>query len=113
MNYKFQFTGISDCSLNPVGRGDYSHGTRRVLNENDLYEPDGVCMSPERVTSIDWNFNSQLDFTHYARDLNPQFDANCYSVHVFHDYNDWTAAQLDRVRYPSPEVSDVCADVPL
>jgi hypothetical protein len=111
MNYRFEIGGLADCSMVVNShRADFSHGTRRTLDENDVYEPDGVCLianNPSGVPPIDWNGLHGIEQTHYAYPLNPGPQPGCLlpPLSVLHDYDDWSNMDLTRVSDQATEVS--------
>ena len=66
MNYNNQFPGI-DTDCDGIGNGvlDYSRGLNPDLNENALFEADGICGVP-----IDWNRNGFIDAGAVSRNVN-------------------------------------------
>jgi len=114
MNYRFQFTGAMDCLQHPLGRPDYSDGTRRPLNENGLVETDGVCQLPttRRGPPIDWNRNHVIDLNPVSHDVNFYPNSDCPGLTLLRDYDDWSHIQLSSVRRPMSAASEPCAPVP-
>lgn len=111
MNYQYQMSGIATCALAPTGVVSYSRGTRRALDESNLYEPDGVCTladNPSGPVPIDWNYNGVIDTTHYARVLTPP-NVGCPSGYpTLYDYNDYANLDLPGIHSSSAEV-EICA----
>jgi len=121
MNYRFQFTGVYTCAMQLTGDANFSRGTRRLLQESSLYEPDGVCLfgvGPGGPPPIDWNVNSTIDTFTYALRLRPATDSSCpggAGMNVYydlHDFNDWGNIHLSGVNHASTTLVD-CAPVPL
>ncbi|HJT97109.1 MAG TPA: hypothetical protein VJ696_02250 [Rhodanobacteraceae bacterium] len=98
MNYRFSILGLVDCSMTLNHRAGFSSGTRRTLDENDVYEPDGVCLTPN-APPVDWNGHNGIEYTHYAYPLNPGAQPGCPlpPLSVLHDYDDWSNMDLTRV----------------
>jgi hypothetical protein len=109
MNYRFALFGVADCSMAYIHRADYSRGTRRTLDENDVYEPDGVCTTPNHPP-VDWNLVNGIEQTHYVYQLNPgpQPDScDLQAFDVLHDFDDWANIELERVTdQGAAEISD-------
>jgi len=116
MNYRFQFTGVMDCSLHPLGKTDYSSGVRRVLDENALIEGDGICrlQAAEQggIPPIDWNHNNVIDPDPISYDVNFYPNSICPGLAELRDYNDWANIRLTDVRAFATVASDPCATVP-
>jgi hypothetical protein len=116
MNYRFQFTGVMDCSLHPLGKADYSSGIRRMLDENALIEGDGVCRvqaaAQAGIPPIDWNHNNLIDPDPISYDVNFYPNSICPGLAELHDYNDWAHVRLTDVRAFAAVASDPCAAVP-
>ena len=115
MNYRFQFTGAMDCTLHPVGRPDYSHGTHAPLDENALLERSGICplqRSVGRSAPIDWNLNHAIDAEPVASDVNFYPSSACPGLTVLHDYDDWAHVRLGNLRALEAPVSEACAPMP-
>ena len=79
-----------DDSCDAVGDGalDYSYGLNPSINENRILETAGVCGGP----GIDWNLNSLIDATAYARNLNAYAEeaTDCgVTLGTLTDHNDW------------------------
>jgi hypothetical protein len=84
MNYRFQFPGV-DTNCDAVGNGklDYSRGTNPDLDENQIYEPNGVC-GPGHP--IDWSGDGVIDTANFYRgDLTQDG-----KLDVLKDWNDWS-----------------------
>jgi len=66
MNYNNQFPGV-DTNCDGFGDGilDYSHGVNPDLNENALFEANGICGVP-----IDWNENGSINAGAVTRNIN-------------------------------------------
>ena len=115
MNYRYQFTGVVDCTLHPIGRPDYSHGTHAPLDERALIEKNGICPlhgSVGRSTPIDWNANHVIDAAPVAVDINVDPHTTCPGLGVLRDYDDWGHIALGGVRSPAALVSEPCGPVP-
>jgi len=113
MNYKFQSSGVADCTMHAAYVADFSHGTRRTLDENNVYEPDGVCTlaaGQTGVPPIDWNHRNGIEYVVYAFDLNPS-DTSCPNTHVLHDFDDW--AYLDLPAFTTVTVEEVSQETAL
>ncbi len=104
MNYRFQFGGI-DITGDAIGNGviDYSAGTNISINENAVFEPEGV----DGVNPIDFNRSASIDAAPYAYNINcPGFgtqpcgtQGSCYdsTCNTLHDNADWFAINWDRL----------------
>ncbi|QEN07188.1 hypothetical protein EXM22_03980 [Oceanispirochaeta crateris] len=74
---------FNDSFFSSTFRMDYSHGNGGDLNENLLYERNGLMQ--DSSSSIDWNGNgSSSDLI--STNINPSYDSN---LSTLSDYNDW------------------------
>ena len=94
MNYTFNYSGVDD-SCDAVGDGalDYSYGLNPTINESRILEASGVCGNP----GIDWNLNTLIDATPYARNLNAYAEeaTDCGgTLTTLTDHNDWGSLTL-------------------
>jgi hypothetical protein len=109
MNYQYQLTGIdTDCKVPGDGTVmDFSHGTRPPLNENLLYEWNGICGSGVGI-GFDWSGDNDFNDSG-SKDINGSWtkDANYYPLYqmdrggnggpddgdgsnsILYDYDDW------------------------
>lgn len=121
MNYRHQFPGV-DITGDSFGNGvlDYSRGFNFDLDENAIYEPDGVIGIP-----VDFNRDGVIQTTHYALNINCPFggtpcgtQAQCWdsSCTILRDHDDWSNLnwlRLVGVRSGGPVEISRCRSEPL
>lgn len=101
MNYRFAYTGVdndcnawSDGDYLTAGKADYSSGRNIDLDENRIFEPDGVCGNK----GVDWSGDGYIDPENYYRgNLDIDFGTNTPydpNLTVLKDYDDWSNLYL-------------------
>lgn len=120
MNYRHQFPGV-DLTGNSFGNGglDFSRGINFDIDENAVYEPDGVIGIP-----VDFNRDGMIQATPYALNINcPTGGSPCGTAgscwdsacSVLRDHDDWSNINWQRLagaRSAEPAEISVCTSEP-
>lgn len=122
MNYSYQLDGIdTDCDRFPNGPDNlgYSEGTRTLMSQGQLNEPQGLCpLDHPQHKPIDWNGNGIIDALPVSWNGAWTISSECAGITLSTDFNDYAALILDPLTppgggVPTPtEASGACASTP-